>query len=107
MVRLTRETIDVPALTTPEVAIEDAVTLGEAVRHCGGNFEAAFKRYEKSRGTRAARVVLSAREMGRIYHAMGVERLGRNSLWQGRPAERYYDALERLYGGRAANCVAA
>jgi salicylate hydroxylase len=88
------------------MAIEDAVTLGEAIRHCKGDFEAAFKLYEKSRATRTARVVLSAREMGRIYHAKGIERLVRNSLWRARPAERYYEALEWLYGWRAENCLA-
>lgn len=87
------------------LAVEDAVTLGEAVRHCDFDFEAAFKLYEASRATRAARVVLSAREMGRIYHAKGIERHVRNSLWRGRSPERFYDALEWLYGWRAENCL--
>lgn len=88
------------------MAIEDAVTLREAVRHCDFDLPAAFRLYEKSRITRTARVVLSAREMGRIYHASGVERLVRNSLWQGREPERFYDALEWLYGWRADQCLA-
>jgi salicylate hydroxylase len=87
------------------MAIEDAVTLGAAVKHCGGDFEVAFRLYEKSRATRTARVLLSTREMGRIYHAKGIERHVRNSLWRGRPTERYYDALEWLYGWRADNCL--
>lgn len=45
------------------MAIEDAVTLGKAVEHCEFDLAAAFKLYEKSRITRTARVVLSAREM--------------------------------------------
>jgi hypothetical protein len=32
--------------------------------------------------------------MGRLYYAKGVERLVRNSLWKGRSAERFYDAME-------------
>jgi salicylate hydroxylase len=44
--------------------------------------------------------------MGRIYHAKGVERLVRNSLWTGRTPQRFYDALEWLYGWRAENCLA-
>jgi len=36
-----------------------------------------------------------------------VERLVRNQLWKGRTAERYYDALEWLYGWTAAHCLAA
>jgi salicylate hydroxylase len=88
------------------MALEDAVTLGEAVKACDFDLDAAFQLYEQSRIARTARVVLSAREMGRIYHAKGVERLVRNSLWQGRDAERYYDALEWLYGWRAETCLA-
>ena len=76
------------------MAIEDAVTLGEAIRRCAPDLPAAFRLYERSRITRTARVVLSAREMGRIYHARGVERHVRNSLWRGRTPERFYDALE-------------
>jgi salicylate hydroxylase len=87
------------------MAIEDAVTLGEAIKHCDFDLEAAFKLYEKSRTTRTARVVLSAREMGRIYHAKGIERHVRNSLWRGRTPERFYDALEWLYGWKAESCL--
>jgi 3-hydroxybenzoate 6-monooxygenase len=88
------------------MAMEDAVTLGESVRASGGDFEAAFARYERSRVARTARVVLLTREMGRIYHAKGVERLVRNDLWKGRTPERYYDSLEWLYGWRVENCLA-
>jgi 2-polyprenyl-6-methoxyphenol hydroxylase-like FAD-dependent oxidoreductase len=87
------------------MAIEDAVTLGEAVKYCDYDLDAAFKLYEKSRVTRTARTVLSAREMGRIYHAKGVERLVRNSLWKDRTPEQFYDALQWLYGWTAAKCL--
>ncbi len=89
------------------MALEDAATLGAALRAQGGDIEAALARYERSRVTRTARVVLMTREMGRIYHARGVERLVRNELWKGRTPERYYDALEWLYGWRVENCLAA
>jgi salicylate hydroxylase len=82
------------------MALEDAVTLGEAVRASDGDLAAAFARYEAARVTRTARVVLMTREMGRIYHAKGVDRLVRNELWKGRTPSRYYDALEWLYGWR-------
>ncbi len=89
------------------MAMEDAVTLGEALAAHDGNFEQAFARYERSRVARTARVVLSAREMGRIYHAKDVERLVRNDLWKGRSPERFYDAVEWLYGWRKETCLAA
>lgn len=80
------------------MAIEDAVTLGEALRVHDRDFDKAFAHYQRSRIPRTARIVLSAREMGRIFHAKGVERLVRNDLWRGRTPERFYDALEWLYG---------
>ena len=89
------------------MAMEDGVTLGEALRVHGNDFAKAFEHYQRSRVARTARVVLSAREMGRIFHAQGVERLVRNELWKGRTPERFYDAMEWLYGWRAENCLAA
>ena len=87
------------------MALEDAVTLGEALRAERGDFGRAFARYERSRVARTARVVLMTREMGRIYHAKGIERLVRNDLWKGRPPERHYDALAWLYGWKVENCL--
>ena len=49
-----------------------------------GDFEAAFALYERVRIPRTARVLYSAREMGRIYHAKGVERLVRAIDTRGR-----------------------
>ncbi|CAM2189066.1 3-hydroxybenzoate 6-hydroxylase [Paraburkholderia sacchari] len=86
-------------------ALEDAVTLGEAIKAADGDFVAAFRLYEQVRIPRTARVLWSAREMGRIYHAKGVERLVRNQLWGGRTQDQFYDALEWLYGWRAEDCL--
>jgi 3-hydroxybenzoate 6-monooxygenase len=88
------------------MALEDAVTLGEALRVTGNQFGKAFALYQRSRVARTARIVLSAREMGRIFHAKGVERLVRNDLWKGRTPERFYDAMEWLYGWKVENCLA-
>ena len=89
------------------MAMEDAVTLGEALRVHDNDFAKAFEHYQRSRVARTARIVLSAREMGRIFHAKGVERLVRNGLWTGRSPERFYDAMEWLYGWTVENCLAA
>jgi 3-hydroxybenzoate 6-monooxygenase len=86
-------------------ALEDAVTLGAAIEAADGDFEAAFALYERARIPRTARVLYSAREMGRIYHAKGVERLVRNSLWVDRTQEQFYDALHWLHGWRAQDCL--
>ena len=87
------------------MALEDAVTLGEALRVTDHRLDKAFDLYQRSRIARTARIVLSARRMGRIFHAMGVERLVRNTLWKGRTPERFYDATEWLYGWRVDNCL--
>ncbi|MFN9449191.1 MAG: 3-hydroxybenzoate 6-monooxygenase [Rubrivivax sp.] len=88
------------------LAMEDSVTLGEAMRMHGNHWAPALTLYERSRVARTARIVLSSREMGRLYHAKGVERLVRNGLWQGRSPERFYDALEWLYGWTVDTCLA-
>ena len=89
------------------MAIEDAVTLGEALRVTNNDFVQAFDLYQRARVSRTARIVLSGREMGRLYHAKGVERLVRNDLWRGRSPERFYDAVEWLYGWNVSNCLSA
>lgn len=88
------------------MALEDAVTLGEVLRVNNNDFVRAFDLYQRSRIARTARIVLSSREMGRLYHAKGVERLVRNDLWRGRTPERFYDAMEWLYGWNVGNCLA-
>jgi salicylate hydroxylase len=87
------------------MALEDAVTLREAIRACDMDLCAGFRLYEDKRIVRTARLIYASREMGRIYHASGVERLVRNSLWKDRSAERAYDDLEWLYGWRAEHCL--
>lgn len=89
------------------MALEDAVTLGEALRVSHNDFAKAFAHYQRSRVTRTARVVLSAREMGRIFHSKGVERLVRNEMWKSRSPQRFYDAMEWLYSWTADTCLAA
>lgn len=86
-------------------ALEDAVTLGAAVEAAGNDFEAAFKLYEQARIPRTARVLYAARDMGRVYHAKGVDRMVRNTLWTGRTQAQYYDALQWLHGWRAERCL--
>jgi salicylate hydroxylase len=44
--------------------------------------------------------------MGRLYHARGVERTVRNTLWTGRGQSQFYDALQWLYGWKVENCLA-
>jgi salicylate hydroxylase len=79
------------------MAMEDAVALAVAAAETDGDFTAAFQRYQKMRLVRASRVQISSRLLGLLYHAAGAARLVRNDLYQGRSAERYYDALDWIF----------
>ncbi|MBC3244961.1 3-hydroxybenzoate 6-monooxygenase [Pseudomonas lurida] len=86
-------------------ALEDAVVLGQAIKQCNFDLASAFLLYETIRIPRTARILWSAREMGRLYHAKGVERQVRNQLWDGRTQEQFYDAMQWLYGWGLDNCM--
>jgi salicylate hydroxylase len=79
------------------MAMEDAVALASAAADTDGDFTAAFQRYQGLRLVRASRVQISSRMLGLLYHADGVSRLVRNDIYQGRPAGRYYDALDWIF----------
>jgi len=65
------------------MAIEDAVVLAATLELSGYDFERAFAWYEQARYLRTARVQVTARYYGDIYHAVGVVREVRN--WFLRP----------------------
>jgi salicylate hydroxylase len=79
------------------MALEDAICLAVCADECDGDFAAAFRRYQDIRIVRTARVQISSLMMDKLNHAKGVERLVRNSLFEGRTAEQYYDRLAWLY----------
>ena len=76
------------------MAMEDAICLAYCADQADGEFEAAFQAYQATRLVRASRVQLSAKLLGLVFHAKGVERLVRNNMYQGRSPGRYYDALD-------------
>ena len=81
------------------MALEDAICLATCADAMNGDFENAFREYQRLRLTRASRVQISANSLiGLIFHAAdGVPRLVRNDIYRGRPAGRYYDALEWVF----------
>src|SRR5438552_1491439 len=81
------------------MAMEDGVCLGVCADRADGDFEKAFLDYQKTRLARASRVQISANSLiGMIFHVPdGIERIVRNDIYRGRPAERYYDALEWIF----------
>jgi salicylate hydroxylase len=80
------------------MALEDAICLAGCADQCGGDdFVQAFQRYQDARIVRTARVQLSSMMMSKLNHAKGVERKVRNSSFEGRTAEQWYDRLAWLY----------
>jgi 3-hydroxybenzoate 6-monooxygenase len=80
-------------------AIEDAVVLGKAIEHFKGDFAKAFLAYQDKRYLRTARVQLTARFYGDIYHASGVTRELRNAIFQGGKDAAGFAGLKWMYEG--------
>jgi 3-hydroxybenzoate 6-monooxygenase len=79
-------------------AIEDACVLREALR-AHDSIADAFQAYEKARYLRTARVQLTARFYGDIYHASGVTRELRNQLFQSGSESAGFAGLKWMYDG--------
>lgn len=80
-------------------AIEDAVVLGEALKHTRNDVPSAFQKYQQARYLRTGRVQLTARFYGDIYHASGVARELRNNLFQGGQESAGFAGLKWMYEG--------
>jgi 2-polyprenyl-6-methoxyphenol hydroxylase-like FAD-dependent oxidoreductase len=80
-------------------AIEDSVVLGAALTQCNGNFAQAFQKYQAARYLRTGRVQLTARLYGDIYHASGVTRELRNTMFQSGKESAGFAGLKWMYDG--------
>ena len=80
-------------------AIEDAVVLGQALRHTQGDVPAALQLYQGARYLRTGRVQLTARFYGDIYHASGVTRELRNAMFQSGQESAGFAGLKWMYEG--------
>ncbi len=81
------------------MAIEDAVQLGEELAASPDDPAAAFKRYQQARYLRTARVQIMSRVYGMFYHAAGPTAELRNQLLGGRTPEQAYQSSAWLYAG--------
>ena len=81
------------------MAIEDAVTLGAALRAQPDDIPAAFRAYQQARYLRTGRVQLTARFYGEIYHASGVMRELRNRMFQSGTEGAGFIGTDWLYRG--------
>lgn len=86
------------------MALEDAVVLTAYAEIAGWDFERAFRWYQDARYLRTARVQVTARYYGDIYHAAGVVREVRNWFLAPRPgadpdAKPSFEGVAWLYDG--------
>lgn len=89
------------------MAIEDAAVLGASLGRANGDFERAFAEYQRLRYLRTARVQLTARFYGDIYHAAGVTRELRNELFRSGAESAGFAGLSWLYRGIDADAAPA
>ncbi len=78
------------------MALEDAIVLAACLDR-DDDIAAALQSYQTIRIVRTARVQISSLMMHRLNHASGVERLVRNSLFEGRTQDDHFDRLAWLY----------
>jgi 3-hydroxybenzoate 6-monooxygenase len=81
------------------MAIEDAVVLARSLAEAKGDYNGAFLAYQQQRYLRTARVQLTARLYGDIYHAADATRDLRRQLLAGRTPEQAYNGVAWLYDG--------
>jgi salicylate hydroxylase len=78
------------------MALEDAIVLAACLDR-SDDVPRALQGYQTIRIVRTARVQISSLMMHLLNHAAGVERLVRNSLFEGRTQDDHYDRLAWLY----------
>lgn len=80
------------------MALEDAVLIAETLARTD-DIADALRAYAAARQLRTARVQLTSRQFGEIYHASGVLRDLRNHLLAETPGSALYDTLAWVFGG--------
>jgi len=90
------------------MAIEDGPCLADCIDGAGGDFEAAFRRFESARSVRTARVTLESRAIWEVYHADGIARDVYRQMLGERSESDTFRCVAWLYDGfRLADGAAA
>ena len=79
------------------MALEDALALSRCMVECPADPAQAFKRFERERFVRTARVVLESRSLWHTYHCGGVDAQVRDQQLQERTPEDMYRCLDWLW----------
>ena len=81
------------------MAIEDAVCIAQRLECRHGDLEAALRDYQADRYLRTARVQITARFYGDVYHASGPTAELRDIALKARTPAQAYDGMSWLYSG--------
>jgi salicylate hydroxylase len=79
------------------MAMEDAVCLADQVVAHGGDHAAAFAAYQQQRYLRTARIQLTARLYGHVYHAAGASADLRNEFLRAKTPEQVFESMAWIY----------
>lgn len=79
------------------MAMEDAVCLADEVVRHGDDLPAAFRAYQQRRYLRTARVQLTARLYGFVYHASGASADLRNDFLRSKTPDQVFDSMAWIY----------
>jgi 3-hydroxybenzoate 6-monooxygenase len=81
------------------MAIEDGLCVAECMHLSAGDFESAFRLFERARCVRTARVTLESRSIWEVYHADGIAREVHWQTLRERSEADVYRCLAWLYDG--------
>jgi salicylate hydroxylase len=79
------------------MALEDALALSRCMAECSADPAQAFRRFERDRFVRTARVVLESRSLWHTYHCGDIDAQVRDQQLQERTPEDYYRCLDWLW----------
>lgn len=82
------------------MALEDAMTVADALSAHAGDPSRAFASYAKARAARVRRVATASRMNGRIYHFGGIMARARNAAFERIPPEHFMRRYDWIYGWR-------
>ena len=79
------------------MAMEDAVCLAQEIERQPADLAAAFLKYQQRRYLRTARVQLTARLYGHVYHASDATADLRNAFLRARTPEQTFESMAWIY----------
>ncbi len=79
------------------MALEDVIMLMRLLEKAGGHYASAFRRFQRLRLTRTARVQLTSRSLWEEFHCGGIAATVRDAQWSERTTDDYLRCLTWLW----------